>query len=57
MLSLFYATIFRESGTAEDEVVYQDAYAVGMLSVALFLALAFIVAVVDLTARKRGTEV
>ncbi|WP_404434442.1 MFS transporter [Microbacterium lacus] len=56
-LSLFYATIYRETGTATDEVIYHDAYAFGMLSVGIFLALALIVAVVDLTARKRGTEV
>jgi len=53
-LSLFYATIYRESGTQEDIVVYHDAYAIGMISVALFLALAFIVSITDLTARRKG---
>lgn len=52
-LSLFYATIYRESGTHDALVVYHDAYAFGMLSVAIFLALAFIVAIVDLSARRR----
>ena len=34
--------------------MYHDAYAFGMLSVALFLALAFVVSIVDLTARRKG---
>ena len=38
-LSLFYATIYRESGSRDDLVVYHDAFAFGMLSVGLFLAL------------------
>jgi MFS family permease len=52
-LSMFYAAIYRESGSHDDEVVYHDAYAFGMLSVGVFLALAFLVAIVDLTARRR----
>ena len=52
-LSLFYATIYRESGVHDDLVVYHDAFAFGMLSVGLFLAIAFIVAVVDLSARRK----
>jgi len=55
-LSLFYATIYRESGAHDDLVVYHDAYAFGMLSVGVFLALAFLVAIVDLTARRRAAE-
>lgn len=55
-LSLFYATIYRESGEHDDHVVYHDAYAFGMLSVAVFLALAFIVAVIDLTARRKKMQ-
>ena len=51
-LSLFYAAIYRESGTHDDQVVYHDAYAFGMLSVGVFLGLAFLVAVVDLTTRR-----
>lgn len=53
-LSLFYATIFRESGTNDDLVVYHDAYAIGMISVALFLSLALLVSVLDLSERRRG---
>lgn len=52
-LSLFYSAIYRESGTHDELVVYHDAYAFGMLSVALFLALAFVVSIVDLTARRK----
>lgn len=52
-LSLFYATIYRESGTGDDLVVYHDAYAYGMISVALFLTVALIVSVLDLSERKR----
>ncbi|MDW4571846.1 MFS transporter [Microbacterium sp. M3] len=51
-LSLFYATIYRESGSHDSLVVYHDAYAFGMLSVGVFLALAFLVSIVDLTARR-----
>ncbi len=53
-LSLFYATIYRETGQNDDLVVYHDAYAIGMISVALFLALALIVSVLDLSERRRG---
>ncbi|MBW9092247.1 MFS transporter [Microbacterium jejuense] len=52
-LSMFYAAIYRESGSHDDLVVFHDAYAFGMLSVGVFLALAFLVAIVDLTARRR----
>lgn len=51
-LSLFYATIYRESGTHDDLVVFHDAYAFGMLAVGVSLALAFLVSIVDLTARR-----
>lgn len=51
-LSLFYSAIYRESGTADELVVYHDAYAFGMLSVGVFLGIAFLVAIVDLTARR-----
>ncbi len=53
-LSLFYATIYRETGAHDSFVVYHDAYAYGMLSVAIFLALAFIVSILDLSSRRRG---
>ncbi|WP_439592772.1 MFS transporter [Microbacterium sp.] len=55
-LSLFYATIYRETGGATDIVVYHDAYAFGMIAVGVFLGLAFIVAIVDLTARRKGRD-
>ncbi|GAA1916476.1 MFS transporter [Microbacterium aoyamense] len=55
-LSLFYAAIYRETGAASDIVVYHDAYAYGMIAVGLFLGLAFIVAIVDLTARRKGRD-
>ncbi|MFD4960344.1 MFS transporter [Microbacterium sp. NPDC058389] len=51
-LSMFYAAIYRESGSHSSLVVFHDAYAFGMLSVGVFLALAFLVAIVDLTARR-----
>lgn len=51
-LSMFYAAIYRESGAHDSLVVFHDAYAFGMLSVGVFLALAFLVAIIDLTARR-----
>ncbi len=54
-LSLFYATIYREGdSTAPDIVVYHDAYAYGMTAVAVFVALAFLISIVDLSSRRRG---
>ncbi|WP_431796858.1 MFS transporter [Microbacterium kunmingense] len=55
-LSLFYATIYREQGNADDLVVYHDAYLYGMLSVAGFLTLALIVSILDLAKRKAAAE-
>ena len=53
-LSLFYATIYREEqGTASAHVIYHDAYAYGMVACALFVALAFLLGLLDLTARRR----
>jgi MFS family permease len=51
-LAMFYAVIYRESGSHDSMVVYHDAYAFGMLSVGVFLALAFLISIVDLTARR-----
>jgi MFS family permease len=51
-LSLFYSAIYRESGTHDDVVVYHDAYAFGMVSVGVFLGVAFLIAIVDLTKRR-----
>lgn len=54
-LSLFYSTIYRESGSADtqDLGIYHDAYGFGMLAVAIFIAIAFGVGVADLGARRR----
>ncbi|MDE0546789.1 MFS transporter [Microbacterium sp. C7(2022)] len=52
-LSLFYATIYRETGSEADLVVFHDAYAFGMLSAALFLAVTFLIGLVDLSSRRR----
>ena len=53
-LSLFYSTIYREKGSGESDItLYHHAYAYGMLSVALFIAVAFAIAVLDLGSRRR----
>ncbi len=52
-LSLFYSTVYREKDARPPLVVYHDAYAIGMTAVGVFVALAFVVAVVDLNARRR----
>lgn len=52
-LSLFYATIYRETGDEPSAVVYHDAYALGMTAVAVMLALALLAGVVDLAGRRR----
>jgi hypothetical protein len=54
-LSLFYATIYSESGSAgtQDLGIYRDAYGFGMLAVAIFIAVGFGVGVADLGARRR----
>ena len=54
-LALFYATVYREQGTVDDQVVlYHDAYASGMITVGVFLGLALIVGVADLAGRARS---
>ncbi|QAY73355.1 MFS transporter [Agromyces protaetiae] len=53
VLSLFYASIYRETSDRPTLAVYHDAYAIGMLAVAVLVAIAFTVAVADLGARKR----
>ena len=55
-LSLFYSTIFREANGEPDLIVYHDAYAYGRMAVAVFLALAVVMAVVDLQARRRQAD-
>ncbi|MDQ1130609.1 MFS transporter [Microbacterium sp. SORGH_AS_0888] len=52
-LALFYATVSREGGAPADSTVFHDAYDYGMVSVGVFLALAFVIAVVDLSARRK----
>jgi EmrB/QacA subfamily drug resistance transporter len=53
-LSLFYSTLYREKGSEETNVqLYHHAYGYGMLSVALFLAVAFAIAAADLGSRRR----
>ncbi|QTX04031.1 MFS transporter [Agromyces archimandritae] len=52
-LSLFYATIFREADGEPDLTVYHHAYGIGMAAVAVLVAIAFAIGVVDLTSRRR----
>ncbi len=54
-LALFYATVYREQGSVDDQVVlFHDAYASGMITVGVFLGLALIVGVADLAGRARS---
>ena len=41
------------AASAPDIVVYHDAYAYGMTAVAIFIALAFLISIVDLSSRRR----
>lgn len=50
-LSIYYATLFRESGSVPADQVPFDALRLGLVAVALLIALALIVAVVDLRGR------
>jgi len=53
-LSLFYATIHNERGSdAPRMVVFHDAYVIGLISVGIFLGLALVAGVADMTARRR----
>ena len=52
-LALFYATIYREDGSSDESVVFHDAYGFGMIAVGIFIALAFVLSVLDLSARRR----
>src|SRR5690606_17514053 len=50
-LSLFYATIYNERGSdAPRMVVFHDAYVIGLISVGIFLGLALVAGVADMTA-------
>lgn len=52
-MSLFYAAIYREQGTAAELVVYHDAYLFGMLAVGGFVAIALVAGIADLARRQR----
>ncbi|MGV8858802.1 MFS transporter [Rhodoglobus sp.] len=53
-LSLFYSTLYNERNSSQGTVaLYHHAYGVGMLSATLFFAIAMLIGVVDLGARKR----
>lgn len=54
-LAFYYSTITRESSGGVDHVAaHQQGYMYGMLCAVIFLALAFVVGVVDLDARRRA---
>lgn len=54
-LSLFYAAIYRDAAADRHGIdVFHDAYAYAMVSVAVFVALAFLLGVIDLVARRHG---
>ncbi|MBM7463983.1 MFS transporter [Microbacterium dextranolyticum] len=54
-LSLFYSAIYRDEAADEHGIdVFHDAYAYGMVSVAVFVSLAFLLGVADLVSRRRG---
>lgn len=56
-LSLFYAAVFREDdGATAALVIYHDAYAIGMMAVGLFLAIALLLGVIDLSSRRRRSR-
>jgi MFS family permease len=56
-LALFYATVYREQDGATDAVVFHDAYGFGMVSVGVAVAIAFVISVVDLSARRRSQRI
>lgn len=56
-LAFFYSTIYSEGDSAPAFVVYHDAYAVGMVAVGVGLSLAFVISLVDLTARAKKSAV
>lgn len=55
-LALFSATVYRENGDVPDAVVFHDAYGFGMVAVGIFVAVAFVIAVIDLSARRRAAH-
>ncbi len=56
-LSLFYSSIYRQqSGDHRGLEVFHEAYAYGMVAVAVFVALALLLGVLDLNERRRAPE-
>jgi MFS family permease len=55
-LALFYATIYRETDGRPKLAIFHDAYGYGMVAVALFVAVAFAIALVDLGRRRREAQ-
>lgn len=53
-LSLFYATVYDETGAHTQPVVYRDAYLHGLLAVGACLVLALLFALLDLRSRRRS---
>lgn len=53
-LSLFYSTIYLEEGTEPHTIVFNHAFGNGLLSSALFVAAALVVAFIDLGVRRRS---
>ncbi|WP_292836273.1 MFS transporter [Microbacterium sp.] len=53
-LSIFYAAIHSDAAQTHSIEVYRNAYAYGMTAVGVFLGLAFLLAVIDLGARRRA---
>lgn len=56
-LSLFYSAVYRDEAAGRGGLdVFHDAYAFGMVSVAVFLTLAFALGIVDLVVRRRAAR-
>ncbi|MBN9215631.1 MAG: MFS transporter [Microbacterium sp. SCN 70-200] len=56
-LSLFYAAIYRDEDAGTHGIgVYHDAYLFGMVSVGIFVLIAFALGLADLASRKRQTR-
>ncbi|WP_433719074.1 MFS transporter [Microbacterium laevaniformans] len=56
-LSLFYSTVYREKdGGGDSLAVFHDAYAYGMVAVGVFLGIALLLGVIDLSARRRAAQ-
>jgi len=55
-LALFYATIYRENDGRPTSVVFHDAFGYGMISVAIFVSVALVLALLDLGQRRRADQ-